>query len=75
MSVVEGMAAGCVPVVSRCGGPWFDILDCKQGVYGFSYRSVGGLPKLLIGFWKTMHCGRAWLLGLGSVLDFLMVHF
>jgi glycosyltransferase involved in cell wall biosynthesis len=47
MSVVEAMAAGCVPVVPRCGGPWFDILDCKQGVYGFSYRSVGEAAEII----------------------------
>ena len=40
MAVVEAMAAGCVPVVPNNGGPWIDILDQKQGVYGFSYRSV-----------------------------------
>ncbi|MGB9959062.1 MAG: glycosyltransferase [Candidatus Bathyarchaeales archaeon] len=47
MSVVEGMAAGCVPVVPRCGGPWFDILECKQGVYGFSYRNVEEAADLI----------------------------
>jgi alpha-1,2-mannosyltransferase len=40
MSVVEAMAAGCVPVVPRDGGPWFDILEKTEGVYGFSYGSV-----------------------------------
>lgn len=40
MSVVEAMAAGCVPVVPRDGGPWFDILEGKEGVYGFSYGSI-----------------------------------
>lgn len=40
MSVVEAMAAGCVPVVPRDGGPWFDILEEKEGVYGFSYGSI-----------------------------------
>ena len=40
MAVVEAMAAGCVPVVPRLGGPWVDILGCKQGFYGFSYGSV-----------------------------------
>jgi glycosyltransferase involved in cell wall biosynthesis len=40
ISVVEAMAAGCVPVVSRDGGPWFDILEEKEGVYGFSYGSI-----------------------------------
>lgn len=39
LAVVEAMAAGCVPVVPRCGGPWFDILDRKEGKYGFSYGS------------------------------------
>lgn len=40
MSVVEAMAAGCVPVVPRDGGPWFDILEEKEGEYGFSYTST-----------------------------------
>jgi len=37
ISVVEAMASGCVPVVHRSGGPWLDILDGRQGEYGFSY--------------------------------------
>jgi alpha-1,2-mannosyltransferase len=40
ISVVEAMASGCVPVVHRSGGPWQDILHCRQGEYGFSYTSV-----------------------------------
>ena len=40
MSVVEAMAAGCVPLVPKDGGPWFDILEEKEGVYGFSYESI-----------------------------------
>jgi len=47
MAVVEAMAAGCVPVVPRSGGPWFDILDCKQGLYGFSYSSVDEAAKII----------------------------
>jgi glycosyltransferase involved in cell wall biosynthesis len=39
MSVVESMAAGCVPVVPRAGGPWLEILDRQEGLYGFSYKS------------------------------------
>lgn len=34
------MAAGCVPVVPRYGGPWFDTLEGKEGVYGFSHGSI-----------------------------------
>ena len=40
ISIVEGMAAGLVPIVHRSGGPWEDILKAKQGVYGFSYMTV-----------------------------------
>lgn len=29
-----------VPVVPRDRGPWFDILEEKEGVYGFSYGSI-----------------------------------
>jgi glycosyltransferase involved in cell wall biosynthesis len=39
MSVVEAMAAGCVPIAPNVGGPWFDILDHEQGKYGYSYGS------------------------------------
>jgi len=47
ISIVEAMAAGCVPVVPRCGGPWFDILDRKQGAYGFSYSSVEEAAEII----------------------------
>lgn len=40
ISVVEAMASGCVPVVHRSGGPWMDILDEQQGMYGFSYSTL-----------------------------------
>jgi glycosyltransferase involved in cell wall biosynthesis len=40
ISIVEAMAAGCVPVVPRDGGPWLDILDSSQGKYGYSYATL-----------------------------------
>lgn len=40
ISVVEAMAMGCVPVVPRLGGPWRDILELRNGYYGFGYSSV-----------------------------------
>jgi glycosyltransferase involved in cell wall biosynthesis len=52
MSIVESMAAGCVPIVPRTGGPWIDILDCQEGQYGFSYRNPAEAAdkiKLLLG--------------------------
>jgi glycosyltransferase involved in cell wall biosynthesis len=47
MAVVEAMASGCVPVVPREGGPWYDILRQKQGWYGYSYRNAEEAAKLL----------------------------
>ncbi|MGD2200581.1 MAG: glycosyltransferase [Candidatus Bathyarchaeota archaeon] len=40
ISPVEAMAAGLVPVVHRSGGPYHDILDGKQGIYGYAYEGV-----------------------------------
>ena len=40
IAIVEGMAAGLVPVVHMSGGAWEDILDGKQGVHGYAFRDV-----------------------------------
>jgi glycosyltransferase involved in cell wall biosynthesis len=47
ISIVEAMAYGCVPVVPRSGGPWIDILDGKQGQYGYSYSTVEEAARLI----------------------------
>lgn len=39
IAVVEGMAAGCIPVVHRSGGPYHDII--REERYGFSYEGIG----------------------------------
>ena len=41
------MAAGCVPIVPRSGGPWIDILDGVQGLYGFSYSNEAEAANLI----------------------------
>jgi len=38
ISVVEAMAAGCVPIVYKDFGPWFDIIE--EGRYGFGFSNV-----------------------------------
>jgi len=38
IAVVEGMAAGLIPVVHKSGGPWYDIT--LRGKYGFGYLSI-----------------------------------
>jgi glycosyltransferase involved in cell wall biosynthesis len=46
IAVVEGMAAGCIPIVRRgTNGPWHDII-C-EGKYGLSYESVEELASAL----------------------------
>lgn len=40
LSVVEAMASGLVPIVHKSGGPYMDILNGKQGVYGFYYEDA-----------------------------------
>ena len=39
MATVEAMSMGCIPLVYRGGGPWTDILDETEGVYGYAYES------------------------------------
>lgn len=47
IAIVEAMARGCVPIVPRNGGPWFDILDEEQGLYGFAYSDPGEAAFLI----------------------------
>jgi alpha-1,2-mannosyltransferase len=39
-AIVESMASGCIPIVHRSGGPWLDILEKKQGEYGYAYETL-----------------------------------
>jgi len=47
ISVVEAMASFCVPVVPLSGGPWLDILDEKQGEYGYAYETPQEAAKYI----------------------------
>ncbi|MBE0634055.1 glycosyltransferase, partial [Candidatus Bathyarchaeota archaeon] len=40
MAVVEAVSMGCIPVVYRDGGPWTDILEENDGVYGYAYENA-----------------------------------
>ena len=63
IAVVEGMAAGLIPVVHKSGGPWYDIVD--RGRYGLGYTSieeaVDAVEKGLRSFYSmtTQTVGRA----------------
>ncbi len=39
-AIVESMASGCIPIVHKSGGPWLDILEQKQGEYGYAYENL-----------------------------------
>ena len=45
MAVVEGMAAGLVPVIHRSGGAWTDVIE--YGRYGFGYVSINEAVKYI----------------------------
>ncbi len=47
ISIIEAMAAGCVPVVHRSGGPWLDILMEQQGEIGFSYETIEEAAQII----------------------------
>ncbi len=40
LSIVEGMLNYCIPIVPKNGGPWIDILEEKNGIYGYAYNSL-----------------------------------
>lgn len=40
ISIIEAMQAGCVPLVRRGSGPWMDILEEKDGKYGFVFSET-----------------------------------
>ena len=40
VAIVEAIMHGCVPITPRMGGPWVDILEEKQGWFGFGYSSA-----------------------------------
>lgn len=47
ISIAEAMAAGLVPVVHQSGGPWLDILDERQGTYGYFYTSTDEAANII----------------------------
>jgi len=47
IAVVEGMAAGCIPIVRRgFNGPWMEIM--QKGTYGLGFSSVDELGNMLL---------------------------
>jgi len=40
IAIVEAMAAGLVPVVHKSGGPWIDIFEKKQEIYGYAFETA-----------------------------------
>jgi glycosyltransferase involved in cell wall biosynthesis len=61
ITVVESMAAGCIPLVRRSGGPWNDILG-KREEHGFgysTYKELGAKMKLALESEVGSHKARA----------------
>jgi len=54
IAIVEGMAAGLVPIVHRSGGAWNDILS--RGKYGFGFSSIEEVVEtvemLIKNYWR-----------------------
>jgi len=47
IAVVEGMAAGCIPIIRRgFNGPWMEIT--QKGAYGLGFNSVDELGNMLM---------------------------
>ena len=48
ISIIEAMASGLIPIVHKSGGPWEDILEKKQGLYGYTYENVEEATSLIL---------------------------
>ncbi len=44
-TVIEAMAAGCVPIVHKSGGPWIDVVE--RGKYGFGWEKVDDIANII----------------------------
>ena len=47
ISLLEAMSAGCIPIIYRGGGPWVDVFEKKNGVYGYSYRTTEEAEEMI----------------------------
>ncbi len=44
-TVIEAMAAGCIPFVHKSGGPWIDMVE--KGKYGFGWTKIEEIKEIV----------------------------
>jgi glycosyltransferase involved in cell wall biosynthesis len=47
IAIVEAMASGCVPIIPTSCGAWRDVLESRQGYYGYGYGRYMEVPSYL----------------------------
>jgi len=52
MSIIEAMSAGLMPLVHESGGPWVDILQRNQGLYGYAFNDIEEAASVVNGILK-----------------------
>lgn len=45
IAVIEAMCAGCVPIVHRDGGIWYDVISKVSNILG--YRGINEVPRII----------------------------
>jgi len=45
ISIIEAMAAGCIPIVYRDGGAWYDVVSKISSILGYS--DIGEIPVII----------------------------
>jgi len=48
LAILEAMSSGCIPIIPKNGGPWYDIFEERESDIGFAYETPTEAAKYII---------------------------